>query len=256
MASSPRAGVPLAAPLLPMMCMNTEKLKLVHQYPTVREYMSASPVTIGAQRSLAAAEGVMREHGIRHLPALDGGQVVGLLSERDLAAGGVDAAGQPHRGAGRGGNGPQRLPGVPGRPGGGGRRDHRIDRKLGSAVVVERGEGGRRVHHHRRPPLAARPAERALRHAGVAYLGPRRRRICAFPVQRRPPMTPGWRWHGPCCYLSHERRGDGRTGAGRAAGGGRPSGAGPGAGELAGVAARGGGGGDPGSTARWTRSRR
>jgi acetoin utilization protein AcuB len=64
--------------------MNTERLTPVLQYPTVREYMSASPFTINAQRPLAAAEKLMREHGIRHLPVLDGGQVVGLVSERDL----------------------------------------------------------------------------------------------------------------------------------------------------------------------------
>jgi acetoin utilization protein AcuB len=78
------SGVSLAAPLLPRMSMNTEKLKLIRQFPTVREYMSASPLTISAQRSLAAAESLMRQHGIRHLPVLDGGKVVGLLSERDL----------------------------------------------------------------------------------------------------------------------------------------------------------------------------
>jgi acetoin utilization protein AcuB len=62
---------------------NTERL-LVHQFPTVREYMSPSPVTINASRPLAAAQAVMREHGIRHLPVLAGGQVIGLLSERDV----------------------------------------------------------------------------------------------------------------------------------------------------------------------------
>lgn len=64
--------------------MNTEKLSLVRQFPTVREYMSASPFTISARRPLAAAQSLMRERGIRHLPVLDGGEVVGLLSERDL----------------------------------------------------------------------------------------------------------------------------------------------------------------------------
>ena len=26
----------------------------------------------------------MRDHGVRHLPVLDGGQIVGMLSQRDL----------------------------------------------------------------------------------------------------------------------------------------------------------------------------
>jgi acetoin utilization protein AcuB len=64
--------------------MNTADQPRVHQFPTVREYMSPSPVTVNGNRSLTAAEALMREHGIRHLPVLDGGQVVGLLSERDV----------------------------------------------------------------------------------------------------------------------------------------------------------------------------
>jgi acetoin utilization protein AcuB len=46
--------------------------------------MSPSPVTINLRRPIAAARSSMREHQIRHLPVLDGGQVVGLVSERDL----------------------------------------------------------------------------------------------------------------------------------------------------------------------------
>ncbi len=46
--------------------------------------MTASPHTIGQTRSLATAGHMMREHHVRHLPVLDGGRIVGLLSERDL----------------------------------------------------------------------------------------------------------------------------------------------------------------------------
>ena len=46
--------------------------------------MTPSPHTIGPTRSLTAARHAMRDHHIRHLPVLDGGRVVGLLSERDL----------------------------------------------------------------------------------------------------------------------------------------------------------------------------
>jgi acetoin utilization protein AcuB len=56
----------------------------VRQFPVVRQYMTPSPQTIGPTRSLAAARHTMQEHQIRHLPVLDGGRVVGLLSERDL----------------------------------------------------------------------------------------------------------------------------------------------------------------------------
>jgi acetoin utilization protein AcuB len=56
----------------------------VRQYPVVSQYMTDAPHTIAPTRSLAAARRDMQDHRIRHLPVLDGGHVVGLLSERDL----------------------------------------------------------------------------------------------------------------------------------------------------------------------------
>jgi acetoin utilization protein AcuB len=50
----------------------------------VRTYMSAAPVTIGRDQSLATAHRLMRQHNVRHLPVLDGGELVGLVSIRDL----------------------------------------------------------------------------------------------------------------------------------------------------------------------------
>jgi acetoin utilization protein AcuB len=64
--------------------MKSTNQRRVHQYPTVRQYMTPMPCTIGPTRSLAAARKAMLDHGIRHLPVLDGGRVVGVLSERDL----------------------------------------------------------------------------------------------------------------------------------------------------------------------------
>jgi acetoin utilization protein AcuB len=52
---------------------------------TVGDCMTANPVTIPADLSLADAAERMHEHGIRHLPVLDQGHIVGLVSERDLA---------------------------------------------------------------------------------------------------------------------------------------------------------------------------
>jgi acetoin utilization protein AcuB len=46
--------------------------------------MTPAPHTIGRTRSLAAARQMMLDHGVRHLPVLDGGRIAGLLSERDL----------------------------------------------------------------------------------------------------------------------------------------------------------------------------
>jgi acetoin utilization protein AcuB len=39
---------------------------------------------IGVEQSLTAAHEVMRSNGIRHLPVLHGGKLVGMVSQRDL----------------------------------------------------------------------------------------------------------------------------------------------------------------------------
>lgn len=52
--------------------------------PTVQKYMTTSPHTIGREQSLSFAQGVMKEFHIRHLPVLDGGKLLGILSERDI----------------------------------------------------------------------------------------------------------------------------------------------------------------------------
>lgn len=53
--------------------------------PTVVKYMTMSPHTIGADQSLEHARVIMKEHDIRHLPVLRGGELVGMVTERDLA---------------------------------------------------------------------------------------------------------------------------------------------------------------------------
>jgi acetoin utilization protein AcuB len=50
----------------------------------IEQFMTRSPHTIGQDQTLIRAHGVMREHAIRHLPVLDGGKLVGLVSQRDL----------------------------------------------------------------------------------------------------------------------------------------------------------------------------
>ena len=46
--------------------------------------MTPSPHTIGQEQPLSVGYRLMREHGIRHLPVLHGGKLVGVLSQRDL----------------------------------------------------------------------------------------------------------------------------------------------------------------------------
>lgn len=52
--------------------------------PTVDLYMTPSPHTIEQQQSLAEAHRLMRSHGIRHLPVMNGEKLVGVISQRDL----------------------------------------------------------------------------------------------------------------------------------------------------------------------------
>ena len=51
---------------------------------TIRDVMTESPHTIGKAQTLDKASHVMREQGIRHLPVLDGGELLGILSNRDV----------------------------------------------------------------------------------------------------------------------------------------------------------------------------
>ena len=51
----------------------------------VAQFMTRTPCTIGVDQPLSLAHRVMRENNLRHLPVLDQGRLVGLVSERDLA---------------------------------------------------------------------------------------------------------------------------------------------------------------------------
>ncbi len=51
---------------------------------TVQEFMSVAPVVVASDRTLAEAHRLMRERNIRHLPVVDGGRLVGVVSQRDL----------------------------------------------------------------------------------------------------------------------------------------------------------------------------
>jgi len=52
--------------------------------PTVQKYMTTLPHTIGADQTLEKAEGMMREFRVKHLPVLKAGELVGILTERDI----------------------------------------------------------------------------------------------------------------------------------------------------------------------------
>jgi CBS domain-containing protein len=55
-----------------------------HHPPKVRDWMSRDVVVVGPRTSLLNARRLLERHGVRHLPVVDGDQVVGMVSDRDL----------------------------------------------------------------------------------------------------------------------------------------------------------------------------
>lgn len=52
--------------------------------PKIMKFMTPDPVTVNSQLTLSQADKMMREHNIRHLPVLEGGRLIGVVSDRDL----------------------------------------------------------------------------------------------------------------------------------------------------------------------------
>jgi acetoin utilization protein AcuB len=50
----------------------------------IREFMTASPLTIAPEELVSEARRLMAEAGIRHLPVTRGGTLVGIVSDRDV----------------------------------------------------------------------------------------------------------------------------------------------------------------------------
>ena len=51
---------------------------------TVGALMTPQPLTIGRDQPLLNAHRLMRDHRVRHLPVLERGELVGIVSQRDL----------------------------------------------------------------------------------------------------------------------------------------------------------------------------
>ncbi len=76
-----------------------------------REMMTPNPVTVIVEESLVDAWDLMRELDIRHVPAIQDGALVGMLSARDL--GHLDMT---RMAMGEGANAVRREPAVPAAP--------------------------------------------------------------------------------------------------------------------------------------------
>lgn len=50
----------------------------------VRRYMTASPYTVGNDQSVTDAAALMKAHGIRHLPVLEGTSLIGIVTDLEI----------------------------------------------------------------------------------------------------------------------------------------------------------------------------
>jgi len=50
----------------------------------IQAVMTTQPITVGRNETLETAHELMRRHGCRHLPVLEHGELVGVVTQRDL----------------------------------------------------------------------------------------------------------------------------------------------------------------------------
>jgi len=58
----------------------------------VERWMKANPITVGPQYSFRHAMNLIRQRGIRHLPVVEGGRLVGIVTDRDVRQASPSAA--------------------------------------------------------------------------------------------------------------------------------------------------------------------
>ncbi|MEO7112164.1 MAG: CBS domain-containing protein [Polyangiaceae bacterium] len=61
-----------------------QKVRSTSKPPIIKYWMTPSPHSIGKEQKLLVAHRMMSVHKLRHLPVLEHGKLVGILSERDL----------------------------------------------------------------------------------------------------------------------------------------------------------------------------
>jgi len=52
--------------------------------PKIQKFMTTVPICVNRTDTVAAAHKIMRERDIRHLPVVEGDNLVGIVSQRDL----------------------------------------------------------------------------------------------------------------------------------------------------------------------------
>ena len=60
---------------------------------TVAEVMTAAPAVLHVTQSIRAAQRILADNPYQHIPVIQGGKLIGILSDRDIAA---FLAGRPH----------------------------------------------------------------------------------------------------------------------------------------------------------------
>ena len=50
----------------------------------IADFMTPIPHTVGSEQTITFAQQLMQKYGIRHLPVLHGGELYGIVSDRDL----------------------------------------------------------------------------------------------------------------------------------------------------------------------------
>ena len=50
----------------------------------ISDFMTPMPHTVGSEQTITFAQKLMQKYGIRHLPVLHGGELYGVVSDRDL----------------------------------------------------------------------------------------------------------------------------------------------------------------------------
>ncbi len=59
-------------------------MKRAERAEKVRDRMSPSPITINSEESLQTAMELLHKHNIRELPVVDHGELIGIVTDRDL----------------------------------------------------------------------------------------------------------------------------------------------------------------------------